>query len=304
MWPLPLEGQTWTGSYAVREDGSGVPPEANYRVISAGYFEAVNARLLEGRTFRDQDKRNVAIVSRALAAREWPDQPAVGKRVQASPWAQPVWYDVIGVADDIRYADVREEGKPTIYFATQGWSWADWEFGIVVRTSTEPMSVVPAIKAELAALDPAVPLARPRPMTGYVSDLLSPNTFALTLFALFAALAFVMATVGIYGTLSHTVGARTKAIGIRMALGSEQRGVARLVVGQGLRLTAIGVGVGMVASLWLSRFVASLLYGVTPTDPATFAVIAASVVFVGVAASYVPARRAAAVDPAEALRGD
>jgi ABC-type antimicrobial peptide transport system permease subunit len=141
-------------------------------------------------------------------------------------------------------------------------------------------------------------------MTGYVSDLLSPNTFALTLFALFAALAFVMATVGIYGTLSHAVGARTKEIGIRMALGSEQRGVARLVVGQGLRLTAIGVGVGMVASLWLSRFVASLLYGVTPTDPATFAVIAVSVVLVGAAASYVPARRAAAVDPAEALRGD
>ena len=244
----------------------------------------------------------MAIVSRALAEEAWPGQPAVGKRVSAAPWGQPEWFDVIGVADDIRYADVREEANPTIYFATEGWSWADWEFGVVVRTLVAPMSVVPAIKARLAELDPNVPLARPRPMEGYVSDLLSPNTFALTLFALFALLAVVMAAVGIYGVLSHSVSQRAKELGIRIALGARQRGVARLVVGQGLRLTVLGVIGGVLAAVWLSQFLASLLYAVTPTDPVTYAAIALGVILVGTLASYIPARRASLVDPAEALR--
>ncbi len=302
VWPLPLEGQTWTGSYATSEDDRTVTTSANYRVISAGYFETLNTRFLEGRTFRAQDQRNVAIVSRALADQAWPGEPVVGKRIRAAPWGQMVWYDVIGMADDIRYADIRKDASPTIYFATQGWSWADWEFGVVARTDADPMSVVPGIKARLAALDANVPLARPRAMQGYVADLLSPNAFALTLFALFAMLAGVMATLGVYAVLSHTVSQRTRELGIRVALGARRHGVARLVVGQGIRLTLLGVAGGLLSAIWLSRFVAGMLYGVTPTDPVTYAAIAVGVVLVGTLASYLPARRAASVDPAEALR--
>lgn len=135
-----------------------------------------------------------------------------------------------------------------------------------------------------------------------MADLLSPNTFALKLFSSFAVLAVVMAAVGIYGMLSHTVSQRTKELGIRMALGARRRAVVKLVVGQGLRLTALGVAVGVLAAMWLSQFVTGLLYDVTPTDPITYGVIAAVVVVVGTLASYLPARRAASFDPVEALR--
>ena len=302
VWPIPLEGQSWSAAYTIAGGAAGDQATANIRVITPNYFEALDIPILDGRTFRPSDAREVVVVSRRLADEAWPGQPAVGKRIQAAPWDQPVWFDVIGVVGDIRYKDIREEPAGTAYFSTAGWSWTDWEFGVVARTRGAPMSAVPALKTLIADMDATVPLARPRPMEGYVSDLISPNRFALALFGTFAILAVTMAMVGVYGLLSHAVGQRTREIGIRVALGARSSGIVRMVLQEGLGLAAVGAALGIAGALWLSRFVASLLYGVTTTDPVTYIGIAFGVLAVASFASYVPARRATRVDPMETLR--
>ncbi|MCZ6917376.1 MAG: ABC transporter permease [Gemmatimonadetes bacterium] len=304
VWPIPLEGQSWSSDYTVEGDAPGDQATANQRVITPNYFETLDIPILDGRTFQPNDMREVAVVSQRFADEAWPGQPAVGKRIQTSPWDQPVWFDVIGVVGDIRYKDIREEPASTIYFSTAGWSWTDWEFGVVARTRGAPMNAVPALKALLAEMDATIPLARPRAMEGYVSDLISPNRFALALFGTFAILAVTMAMVGVYGSLSHAVGQRTREIGIRVALGARRSGIVRMVLWEGLALAAVGAIVGVVGALLLSRFVASLLYGITATDPATYIAIGFGILAVASLASYVPARRATRVDPMETLRTD
>ncbi len=303
VWPLPLEGQTWSGIYLTGDRGVEEQSMANYRVISHTYFETVGARMVEGRTFQLQDPRFVAVVSQQLAERVWPGRSAIGRDIRAVPWGgEPETFEIIGVAEDIRYADLREDPPETIYFSLEGWSWADWEFGAVARTTVPPMSVVAGVKSVLAELDATVPLARPRAMTGYVNDLLATNRFALTLFGVFAGVAVVMATVGVYGVMSHLVSQRTRELGIRMALGARKSGIVRTVVAQGLTMTVAGIGAGAIAALWLTRFVSGLLYGVPNADPVTYGTIVVVIATAGAIASYLPARRAAQVDPVESLR--
>ena len=166
------------------------------------------------------------------------------------------------------------------------------------------MNAVPALKTLIADMDATVPLARPRAMEGYVSDLISPNRFALALFGTFAILAVTMAMVGVYGLLSHAVGQRTREIGIRVALGAQGRGIVQMVIREGLVLATIGAMLGIAGALWLSRFVASLLYGISTTDPITYIGIGIGMLAVASLASYMPARRATRVDPMETLRTD
>ncbi len=173
-----------------------------------------------------------------------------------------------------------------------------------MRTAGAPLSLVEPIRAELAKLDPEIPLARPRAMRDVVADELAGNRFALSLLALFAGVAALLATVGLYGIMSYTVGRRRREIGIRMALGADSGGVLRLVMAQGLRLTVLGLAAGWVGAVWLTRFLATLLFEVEPVDLTIYASVTVLLAAAAILAAYIPARRATALDPITVLRAD
>jgi predicted permease len=303
VWPLPLSRRVWSNLY----EAGGVLEQdrayAEYRLATSGFFETMSIPLVEGRNFSLADPHHVVIVSRALSEHAFPGASAVGRTLRATPWGGGLEaFEVIGVAADVRYADLREAPQETIYFDSRGWSWNDWEVDFVVAVSAEPESCVPGIRAELARLDPTVPLARPRPMDAYVADHLAQNRFALTLIGLFAVIAGALAVIGLYGVVSCLVSESRREIGIRMALGSDRAAVLRWIYGQCAILIAIGIVLGIAGSLGLSRFIAALLVGVTPTDLGTFAAMGAILAFVASAACYLPARRAARIDPMSVLR--
>jgi predicted permease len=303
VWPLPLSKRVWSNIYeagGVREQDRAY---AEYRLATPGFFETMSIPLREGRNFSPADPHHVVIVSRALAEHAFPGGSAVGRALRATPWGGGLEsFEVIGVAADVRYADLREPPRETIYFDSRGWSWNDWEVDFVVAVSAEPESYVPGIRDELARLDPTVPLARPRPMSAYVADHLAQNRFALTLIGLFAVIAGALAVIGLYGVVSCLVSESRREIGIRMALGCDRTGVLRWVFRQCAILIALGIVLGTAGSLGLTRFIAALLVGVTATDIGTFAAMGAILALVASAACYVPARRAAKVDPMSVLR--
>lgn len=305
VWPLPLSRRVWSNTYIAGGIHEMDRAYAEYRLATEGYFETMSIRLLDGRTFSLAEDRHVVLVSRALADRAFPGEGAIGRPLQANPWGGGLEsFEVIGVVDDVRYADLREPPQETIYFDSRGWSWSDWEVDYVVRTAGAPESFIPALRAELARLDPTIPLARPRLMSAYVSDHLAQNRFALSLIGLFAVVAGALAVVGLYGIVSYSVSQSRREIGIRMALGCDRRGILGWVYRRGATLVGLGIVLGILGSLTLTRFVAALLFGVTPTDTATLAAVAAGLGLVGSLACYLPARRATRLDPMSVLRAE
>jgi predicted permease len=305
VWPLPLSRRVWSNLYVAGGIHETDRAYAEYRLATEGFFETMGIPLLEGRNFSIGDKRHVAVVSRALAERAFPSESALGRTIQATPWGGGLErFEVIGIAADVRYADLREPPQETIYFDSRGWSWSDWEVDYVVGTASDPESFLPSIRRELARLDPAIPLARARPMSAYVSDHLASNRFALSLLGLFATVAGVLAVVGLYGIVSCFVSESRREIGIRMALGCDRRGILGWVYSRGVALIALGIGFGILGALGLTRFVAALLYGVTPNDAATLAAAAMALGLAGSLACYVPARRATRLDPIAVLRAE
>ncbi|HJS73640.1 MAG TPA: ADOP family duplicated permease, partial [Vicinamibacteria bacterium] len=305
VWPLPLSGRVWSNLYAA----GGVPEMdrayAEYRLATEGFFETMGIPIVEGRTFSPADRHHVVVVSRALAERAFPRESAVGRTLRSTPWGGPLEsFEVIGVVADVRYADLREPPQETIYFDSRGWSWNDWEVDFVARTEGPPEALVPALRAELLRLDPNVPLARPRAMTDYVSDHLAQNRFALSLIGLFGVVAAVLSMVGLYGVVSCFVSQSRREIGIRMALGCDRGGILGWVCRGGAILVILGIVLGTLGALALTRFVSSLLCGVSPTDAGTIAAVAAALGFAGACACYVPARRASSVDPVTVLRAE
>jgi putative ABC transport system permease protein len=265
----------------------------------------MGTRVLEGRTFSEADNADsalVVVVDAPLAARLWPGRSAVGERLLVRAITpEPEWMEVIGVVEHQRSQSLAADGMETIYFSDHYMG----TFGNLtwtVRAGVPPATLVDEVRAALSAHDPSVPIDNVRPMQDYVDQAMAPTRFALTLIGVFAVLAVVLASVGLYGVLAYGVRQRTAEIGVRMAFGAETHAILRLVVGQGLALAGIGVVIGIVASLGLTRVMAPLLVGVTPTDPATFASISGIFVLVAAMACWVPARRAARVDPVSALR--
>jgi len=306
VWPLPLSRRVWSSIYV----GGGVHEVdrayAEYRLATEGYFETMGIPLLEGRTFSLADDRHVVVVSRALAAHAFPPgESAIGRTLQGNPWGGGLEsFEVIGLVADVRYAGLREPPQETLYFDSRGWSWTDWEVDYVVLTAGAPESFIPAIRGELARLNPTIPLARPRPMSFYVADHLAQNRFALSLIGLFAVVAGVLAVVGLYAVVSYSVSQSRREIGIRMALGCDRIGILGWVYRRGATLVGLGIVLGILGSLTLTRFVAALLFGVTPTDAATLATVAVGLALVGSLACYLPARRATRLDPMSVLRSE
>ena len=279
------------------------PQTADFRYVLPGYFETLRTPLLAGRTFTEDDNapgRNVAVIDQLLAAKAFPNQSAVGKRLFV-PLPQAAWVEVIGVVAHQRQASQAERGREQIYF-TEGFA----GFGIrrywAIRTAGDPATYAAAVRAELAKLDRQLVISKMQPMEALVEREQAGTRFALLLIGAFAAIAALLAGVGLYGVLSTVVRQRTAEIGVRMALGAAPASIFNLVAGHGLRLSAAGIALGLLAAFGLTRLITSMLVGVKATDPSTFAAMAVLFFLFAAVASWLPARRAARVDPLAALR--
>jgi putative ABC transport system permease protein len=302
---LPLSHRPQPMSQTARRDPPGGPSaaNANYEQVMPGYFETLRTPLLEGRTFTEEDNapgRRVAVIDDLLAARAFPGESAVGKRILV-PWPNIPWVEVIGVTGHQRTASLADPGRETVYF-TDGLAGVGVSRHWAIRTKGDPAALAPAVRAEIARIDKQLVVARMQPMDVLVDRDQAKTRFSLLLIGTFAAIAAILASVGLYGVLASAVRQRTAEIGVRMALGAAPAGIFGLVVGHGLRLGAAGIAIGLVAALALTRVMASMLVGVRATDPTTFAATAIVFLLIAAAASWLPARRAASLDPTEALR--
>jgi putative ABC transport system permease protein len=286
------------------ESAPDVPPEqrpsALVSVVSDGYAEAMGMRIVKGRWVRDDEPAPVFVMNEALARRYFAGQDPIGKRFRL-PWIDNKSFaTVVGVVADLRYANLDAPSEPELF--------TDYRharpFGLTVamRMSGDPMQAAAPVRALLSGADRTQPIFDVKPLDVALADSIAPRRFNLLLLGTFAGSAFVLALVGIYGVIAYSVAQRTHEIGVRMALGAERREVVRMIVVQGMAIAAAGIMVGVVAALALTRVMTSLLYEVTPTDPATIAAVAGALALTALAASCGPAIKGALVDPIVALR--
>jgi putative ABC transport system permease protein len=303
---LPLSGQNNDTYFALEGQAlSSTADEnnlANIRTASPDYFRAMGIPLIKGRFFGDGDRDDAPraiIISETFARSFFPNQDPLGHRLTidiGEPWTA----EIVGVVGNIRHDNLATEPWREMY--TNIAQTPRGSVNLVVRTGSDPAMVTSAIKAEVQALDRDLPIYSPKTMEQRVAESAAAPRFRTLLLALFAGLALVLAAVGIYGVISYTVTQRTHEIGIRMALGAQRRDILRLVVGRGVVLTLIGVAIGLAGAFLMTRVMASLLFGVSATDPATYAVVSLLLITVALLACYVPARKATKVDPMVALR--
>jgi predicted permease len=290
--------------------GDAPRPIADVQAVTPGYFEAMRIPILEGRAFEERDGLDappVAIVSEALARDYWPTRSAIGGRIRVDA-DDELFARVVGVVPDVRHERLdRSAPRGTLYLAhaQTPLTWGRLRsMTLTVRTSIEPTSLVSAIRAQVRALDPSVPLYQVRTMEQAVADTTATQRFAMLLQLLFALVALSLSAVGLYGVLAFTVARRTGEIGIRMALGAQRSDVQRMVVAQGMGIVALGLALGVGGALATGRLLAALLFGVSPVDPVTYATVVGLLLAVALFACWIPVRRATGVDPAEALRAE
>ncbi len=302
LWPIPLNGQIWYATYRLPDrPRTGADPLADFRIIRPGLPEAIGARLIEGRLL-EETERNAVLIDRTMAEHNWPHQSALGRTIYGSPLDKEVPLKVVGVVENIRYKDLRSDGRETIYLASRGWAWVDTELYLMVRTASDPTSLVAPIRRSLQDLDPLLSMAKPRPMESYIVDAQASNRFALIMMTLFSLVALVLAAVGLYGVVSYALSRRTREIGIRMALGARRSQIFLGSTRDGLLPTLVGIALGIVGSIALKSAISSLLFGVGPYDALTYLGVTAMLVAVALGASLIPARRAMRVDPTIAIR--
>ncbi len=305
--PFPLAGGyspiRWGTEEALSDAGKFQATDD--QIVLPGYFEAMHVPLLAGRTFTDDDnlpKRNVVVVDEFLAKKAYPGQSAVGKRILIRVRTpEPEWVEVIGVVKHQHESSLAVPGREQVYFADAFLgsgavnSWA-------IRTGSDPEQYTSAVRAAIKDVDPHLLVTEMQPVDALIDKAQAGTRFSLLLIGVFAVIAGVLAGVGLYAVLATAVRQRTAEIGVRMALGAEPSKIFRLVVGQGFRLSAIGIAAGLLAAFLLTRLMRAMLVGVKATDPITFGVVAIAFLLIAAVASWVPALRAAALDPVTALR--
>jgi putative ABC transport system permease protein len=322
---LPLGNNGWQTSFVV--DGRPQPPRGQTPLMEActvtpDYFRAMNIPLLRGRYFTDQDNRafiagrdlsklnegerlivgsNVIIVDDLFAKQHWPNEEAVGKRIRFGSDAQAPALEVVGVVGRVKMESLSDDSN-----RVQGYfSFGQLPFNgmtVIIKGIGDPNQLIAAARAQVKAVDPDQPIYNIRTMEEIRGESVAPQRLNLMLLSIFAGIAFVLAIVGIYGVMSYAVTQRTHEIGIRMAIGAQPRDVFRMILGQGMFLTIVGMVAGLLGAFGLTRLMATMLFGVRPTDPVTFAGVALLLALVALVACYIPGRRATKVDPVNSLR--
>jgi predicted permease len=275
---------------------------ATRRVVTPGYFDAMGIPLIRGRTFRPGDAADaptVAVISRRLADEFFPGEDPIGRSI-VLPWNPPLYLEVVGVVGDVRLGQIEFDTRATMY-------WPLAQHGrlstyLVVRTSGDPSAMVPSLRAAIREVDPNVPVSSLRPMSDVVSSSLAQNRFRTLLLGAFAGVAMLLAALGLYGVLAQLVGRRTHELGVRIALGADRANILAWVLRYGMRLTVIGVVLGLGGAAATTQVVRGVLFGIEPLDPVTFAATTIVLMLVALAAALLPAWRATRVDPVESLR--
>jgi len=304
---LPFTDQHISSSVMFRGRGrpEGGFPEVDIRSVSPDFFKTMGIRLQRGRLLDERDRPDAprtVVINETMARRWYPGADPVGQYLTFFVRDTTDWREIVGVVSDVRSAGLTREAKAEIYasFSQQSVPQAN----IVVRAAVEPSALAGAVRGAMRAVDPTQPIFGLRPMNAVIDDTITRERFSMLVLGIFSAVALLLAVIGTYGVVSYSVAQQSREIGIRRALGAQRRDVMALVVGQGARVTAVGLALGIGGALLLTRVLGRLLYGVTATDPVTFTVVTLLLGAVALAATYVPARRAATVDPMRALRSD
>jgi putative ABC transport system permease protein len=307
----PLESN-WIDSFEL--EGFVKPPEidalsANFNPVSPDYFRTVGAKIISGREFTAQDDRDhpgVAIVNQAFVRQYFPNEQPIGRIIRPSPPAR-IWkkerltsFEIVGIANDVKSAGLRAATEPAYYLPAAQAPLGDMT--VLVHTESEPTSLIPAVRRAVLEIDPNQPIANVNTLENIVSTSIAQPRLNMFLMGLFGGLALLLAGVGIYGLLSYAVTQRTQEMGIRMALGAQVHDVLGLVLKQGMSLAVLGEVLGLIGAFALTRFIQTLLYGVTPTDATIFIAVVGILTFIALLACFFPARRATRVDPLIALR--
>jgi predicted permease len=294
--PITIEGRT-------------PPPGENFinadeRIVSGHYFEAMQIPLRQGRFFNDLDTpttQKVTIIDEYFAQQYWPHEDPLGKRIRTGGLdSKQPWITIVGVVGRVKQDALDSDPRIAFYFPHSQYTTA--AMNVVLRSNVAPATLTSAIKKEIRELDPDLPIYNVRTMDERVQESLARRRFSMVMLGLFAALALALATIGIYGVMAYMVNQGTREIGIRLALGATQRNILHLIVRQGMTLALTGVAIGLAGAFALTRLMRSLLFGVRSTDPLTFIAIAALLAVIALLASYIPARRAARIDPMVSLR--
>ncbi len=286
-------------------------PAAGYRAISPNYFDLLRIPILRGRSITDEDREDsppVVVINDAAARRFWPNQDPVGQRIR---WATgvrtstAVLHTIVGVAADVKSNGLDKPEAPAIYapYLQRRFTWLRWN-SFVARTNGEPATYARAIREALIKVDPLQPVYEMASLDEVIAKSVAARRFHTGLIDLFAVLGLTLCAVGVYGTINYWVAERSREIGLRMALGATRRGITRMVVGRAVGLTALGVAIGLGLSVAAGRTLATLLYAVEPSDPGTIAAVSLLVLGTGAIAAYVPARRAARLDPLSVIRSE
>ena len=303
---VPLTGIAWTSWLTIehRPRTSGEPPEVGYRSAGPGYLQVMRIPLLKGRWIADSDSAGAApviVVNKTLADRYFPDGDAVGSRIRLGPNPKAPWRTIVGVIGDVRHLGPESDALPEAYFA---FAQDPLEASMVVRGDLDRAALVSTVRRAAASIDPEVVIARVQWLDTLLDDHLAPRRLAMLLVEGFAFVALGLALFGLYGVVTYTVAQRIPEIGVRIALGAEPGAIQRMVLGQGLRLAVPGLIAGVALALAAARLARSVLFQVSPADPATFAMVIAAVLAVAAVACVLPARRAARVDPLVAIRAE
>ena len=301
---LPMTDGGTNGQFLIEND----PAQKGYaelRIATPGYFNAMGIQLLRGRLLADgdgSDTQHVAVISENLARQYWPNEEPLGKHLQYGNMdGDKRLLEIVGVVSDVREFGLDANARPTVYAHYLQRPRQAWSFTIVARTQGDAAALVPALQSTLQSLSRDVP-TKFRTLAQIFSSSLDQRRFSLVLFGVFGVVALLLAALGIYGVTSYGVTQRTQELGLRLALGAQRSDVLRMVIGQGMKAVLIGVGIGLVGALAVTRLIANLLFEISPTDPLTFAAIASVLLLIAFLACYVPAWRATKVDPMIALR--
>jgi putative ABC transport system permease protein len=281
-------------------------PVAEFAAVTPEYFRTLEIPLVSGRNFSTSDdvsSQRVALIDDTLAHRYWPGEDPTGKQIKAGALnSQAPWVTVVGVVATIKSDGFDAPAAPHVYFPL--FQNPGVTAAIYLRTSADPGTLGDTIRHEVQSVDPGIPVFAVRTMDEVVAKSLADRRFALVILAVFAGVALLLASIGIYGVMAYTFSQRTHEIGVRVALGAQRSDILRMALGEGMLLVAIGLGAGLIGATIVTRFLRSMLFSVTPTDPATFGAIAALLAAVALFACFIPARRATQVDPLVALRED